>query len=113
MACVNVIAADTDEEAERLATSFYMLALGLIRNQRKPLAPPVVSMEGQWTEYEKAAMEQLMRYRFIGSQKTIERDLQLFLDATAVDEIMIATHVYDLDAKKRSLEIVASLFRKS
>src|SRR5687767_194474 len=36
MACVNVIAADTDEEAERLATSFYMLALGLIRNQRKP-----------------------------------------------------------------------------
>ena len=40
MACVNVVAADTDEEAEILATSFYQMALGMIRNKRRPLQPP-------------------------------------------------------------------------
>jgi luciferase family oxidoreductase group 1 len=113
MACVNVIAADTDEEAARIATSFYMLALGLIRNHRKPLSPPVDSMEGIWTEYEKAAVQQMMLYTFIGSAAAVQESLQSFLDQTQVDEVMVATHVYDLAAKKRSLEIVASLFRKS
>jgi luciferase family oxidoreductase group 1 len=45
MACVNVMAADTDEEAAYLATSFYQMALGMIRNQRRPLPPPVASMD--------------------------------------------------------------------
>lgn len=111
MACVNVIAADTDEEAERLATSFFMLALGLIRNHRKPLSPPLDSMEGIWTEYEKAAVQQMMQYTFIGSATSIQKSLQSFLDQTQVDEVMVAAHIYDSAAKKRSLEIVASLFR--
>src|SRR5688500_5029087 len=45
MACVNVIAADTDKEAERLATSFYMLAMGIVTGNRKPLQPPVNNMD--------------------------------------------------------------------
>ena len=40
MACVNVIAADTDQEAQYLATSFYQFAMGIITNVRKPLPPP-------------------------------------------------------------------------
>lgn len=113
MACVNVIAADTDGEAQRLATSFYMLALGLIRNQRKPLSPPLESMEGIWTDHEKAAVQQMMHYTFIGSPATIQASLQSFLDETGVDEVMVTTHVFDLAAKKRSLETVASLFKRS
>lgn len=113
MACVNVIAADTDQEAEKLATSFYMLALGLIRNHRKPLAPPVDTMDGIWTDYEKAAVQQLMLYTFIGSAATIERSLKSFVESTGVDEVMVTTHVFDQSARMRSLEITGSLFRRS
>src|SRR5690606_11948465 len=45
MACVNVIAADIDEQAERLATSFYQFALGVIRGTKSPLKAPVNSMD--------------------------------------------------------------------
>ncbi len=113
IACINAIAANTDEEAEHLATSFYNLALGLIRNKRKPLQPPVLSMEGMWTEPEKAAVQQMMRYSFIGSSATVKFGLQSFLHETSVDEIMVTSHIYDLDAKKKSYEMIAPFFKKS
>ncbi|HUQ66313.1 MAG TPA: LLM class flavin-dependent oxidoreductase [Flavitalea sp.] len=109
MACVNIIAAETDVEAEKLATSFYQLALGLFRNDRRPLPPPVNSMEGIWTEREKMGVGQMITYLFKGTSETIQKSLQNFLDATEVEEIMIASHVYDHEKKKTSLELIAAL----
>jgi luciferase family oxidoreductase group 1 len=106
MACVNVIAADSDSEAELLATSFYQLALGLFRNDRRPLPEPVKSMKGIWTEGEEMGVRQMMTYSFIGSKATVSASLQSFLDKTEVDEIMVATHVYDVEKKMRSMELV-------
>lgn len=109
MACVNVIAADSDAEAEKLATSFYQLALGLFRNDRRPLPPPVENMEEIWTEREKEGVTQMITYLFKGSADTIRPSLQSFVERTNVDELMIASHVYDHQKKKRSLEIIAEL----
>ena len=112
MACVNVIAADSDEEAQYLATSFYQMALGMFRNKRRPMPPPVPTMEGVWTPAEKAAVEHMTTYSFLGSIDTVEKGLQSFLRSTGVDEIMITSHLYDLDAKKKCYELVAELFRR-
>jgi luciferase family oxidoreductase group 1 len=60
IACVNVIAADTDNEAHRLSTSQKQFALGIIRNERKPMPPPIESMDGLWNGTEQAAIEQMM-----------------------------------------------------
>jgi luciferase family oxidoreductase group 1 len=110
MACVNAIAADTDEEAQCLATSFYQLALGIIRDARKPLQPPVEDMKKIWTPQEEAAVKQMMTYSFIGSKETIQKGLQTFLDKTQVDEIMIASYIYDQEAKIHSYKIISELF---
>lgn len=112
MACVNIIAAKTNEEAEYLATSFYQLALGLFRNNRRPLQPPLSSMENIWTEYEQAAVQQMMEYSFIGNIDHIKKSLQEFIELTGVDEIMMASHIYDIRAKINSFEMVAPLFQK-
>lgn len=106
LACVNVIAADTDEEAEYIATSFYQMALGMIRNQRRPMQPPIATMDGLWSDQEKAAIHHMMHYSFIGSTKKVKNELSIFLNETGADEIMIASHVYDLEAKKRSYELI-------
>jgi alkanesulfonate monooxygenase SsuD/methylene tetrahydromethanopterin reductase-like flavin-dependent oxidoreductase (luciferase family) len=106
LACVNVIAAETDEEAEYIATSFYQMALGMIRNQRRPMQPPIATMDGLWSEPEKAAIKHMMHYSFIGSAEKVKNELSAFLNDTGVDEIMIASHVYDLEAKKRSYELI-------
>jgi luciferase family oxidoreductase group 1 len=113
MACINVIAADTDEEAQYLATSFYRLALGIVTGNRKPLQPPVKSMEGIWAEYEKAAVMQMMEYTFIGSAKTVRNGLQTFLNDTGIDEVMVASYIYDNALKIRSYELIAPFFKKA
>ena len=111
MACVNVLIADTDEEAQYLATSFYQMALGMFRNTRRPLPPPVASMEGIWTEAEELGIYQMTQYSFIGSKETVARQLDLFIERTHVNELMIATHAFDAAAKMKSMEIAASLFQ--
>jgi luciferase family oxidoreductase group 1 len=112
MACINVIAADTDEEAHLLASSFYKLASGIVTNQRKPLQPPVENFLNKWDEYEKAAVMQMMKYTFIGSQATVKKGLESFLHDTRVDEIMVASYIYNNDAKIHSYELVGEFLRK-
>lgn len=112
LACVNVIAADTDEEANYLASSFYQLASGIVTNKRKPLQPPVKNFLNEWDEYEKAAVLQMMKYTFIGSPATVNKGLQSFLDDTQVDEIMVASYVFDNNAKIHSYELIAEFFKK-
>jgi luciferase family oxidoreductase group 1 len=113
MACVNAIAADTDDQAEYLATSFYQLALGMFRNNRRPLPPPVASMENIWTTDEERGVMQMTTYSFLGTTETLARSFQAFVDKTQVDEIMVSSHLYDLESRKRSLELISSLFLRS
>jgi luciferase family oxidoreductase group 1 len=112
MACINVIAAETDEEAHWLATSLYHSFLNVIRGTAFPLKPPVESMNGLWDEGEEFAVKSMLRYAFIGSAATIEAQLDAFLLGTGVDELMITTHVYDHTARLRSYEIVSTLQEK-
>ncbi|WP_121357366.1 LLM class flavin-dependent oxidoreductase [Flavisolibacter nicotianae] len=111
MACVNVVAADSDEEAAFLATSFYQVILGMIRNKRRPLQPPVPTMDGLWTEPEKAAVQHMLQYAFVGSANTVKEGLQAFVQSTGISELMITSHLFDLDAKIRCYEMVAPLFK--
>lgn len=111
MACVNVIAADTDAGAQRLATSFYRLAAGIITGERRRLQPPVDSMDGLWTEYTEAAVRQMMQYSFIGSKETIGTALSAFQQEFGLDEIMVTAHVYDPQARIHSYELLQQIHR--
>ncbi|MGO4376202.1 LLM class flavin-dependent oxidoreductase, partial [Paenibacillus sp. MCAF20] len=111
MVAVNVIAADTDEEAIRLSTSMQQLFLSFVRNRPGPLKPPVDNMDEVWSEQEKAAIQQQLGSSIIGSPDTVKRKLDDFIAATGADEIMIAAHIYDHQARLRSYEIVSSLYQ--
>ncbi len=110
LACVNVVAADTDEEANKLATSLYQLFRGIVTGKRRLLQPPVDSMEGIWTDYEEEQAGQMLACTFTGSKETIKQDLQQFLDQTQVDEIMATSHIFDHGARLRSYELLAEAF---
>ncbi|NLU92545.1 LLM class flavin-dependent oxidoreductase [Chitinophaga sp. Ak27] len=110
MACVNVIAADTDAAANRLATSFYQLFLGIIRGKLRRMGPPIDSMEGIWTEYEAAHAQQMLSCSFIGSGATVQQGLQQFLADTQVDEVISTAHIYDQQARLHSYEILKEVF---
>ncbi len=113
MACVNVIAADTDAEAHLLATSLYQMFLGIVTGIRQPLQPPVESMEGIWTDDQKAALNQMLSLSFIGSGDTIKKDLGDFIAQTNINEIMIISNIYDHLAKIHSYELFAKIMKNS
>ncbi len=106
MACVNVIAADTNAEANRLATSFFQLATGIISGKRRRLQKPVDSMDGLWTDYEEAAVKQMMHYAFIGDSEKIGAELTTFQQQTQLDELMVTSHIYDPQARIHSYELL-------
>ncbi|HEV7350833.1 LLM class flavin-dependent oxidoreductase [Telluribacter sp.] len=110
MACVNVIAAETDEEANYLATSLYQAFLNVIRGKPGRLKPPVEQMDGIWEEAEEYAVHQMLQYSFIGSATTVKKDLQRFLDTTQVDELMVATAIFDHQARLQSYELVQKIW---
>ena len=110
MACLNIIAADTDEEAEYLATSAKKFMLGVIRNTRKPLPSPVKSMEGEWSTMERMQIEKMMFYSFIGSKETIAQGLQTFVEETRVNEIIVIANIYDQAARLKSYQLVSEVF---
>ncbi|MBN7817428.1 LLM class flavin-dependent oxidoreductase [Algoriphagus pacificus] len=111
ISCVNVIAADTDEEASYLATSFFQTALGIIRGQSYPLKKPVESMEGIWTEPEAAAIQNMMACTFIGSKESLKPQFESFFSQVQVDELMISCNIYEPEKRHRSLEIASELFQ--
>jgi luciferase family oxidoreductase group 1 len=109
LAAVNVAAADTDKEASRLFTSMQVRALEMIRGNQTPLQPPVNEIDGVCSKHEKEAVDQRLRYSFVGGPATVKRDLESFLDRTQVDEIMAVSHMYEHAARLRSYEILSSI----
>ncbi len=106
IACVNGIAAETDAEAKKLATTLYQAFVNLIRNDRKPYAPPVDDMDKIWNPMEKAHVQNMLQYSFIGSQETITKQIKEFQKRFRVDELMISTHIYEQEARLKSYEII-------
>jgi luciferase family oxidoreductase group 1 len=111
LSCVNVVAADTDAEANKLATSLYQMFMGIITGKRNLLQPPVDNLEDMLNGYEAEQINQMLACTFVGSQATVKEDMQSFLGQTQVDEIMVSAHIYDHQAKLHSYELFAELMR--
>lgn len=109
MVGLNVIAADTDEIATKLATSMQQQFLKLVRNQPGPLDPPIENMDDVWSPMEKAALEQRIGSSIIGSKETVKNKLQIFLNETQADELIINSQIFDHNERLRSYKIVAEI----
>lgn len=106
IACANGIAADTNEEANMLATTLYQAFLNIIRNDRKPFPAPTQDMDEIWNPMEKAGILQKLKYSFIGNAETVEHQIKEFQDTFHVDELMINSHIHNQEAKLKSYGIL-------
>ena len=109
MACVNVVAADSDREAQRLFTSVQQSFARMFRGTRGLMPPPVDDIETFWSPMEKMQASRMLARSFVGTRETVKAGLEAFLAETRVDELMIASAIYDQSARLRSYEIVADI----
>lgn len=107
---VNVVAAETDDDAKRLATSMQQQVLSLLRGHPGQLKPPVDRIEDLCTDYEKAVLEERSRFTVVGSKDTVLQGLQRFLDETQADEMIVSAQIYNHQARLRSYEILSEIF---
>jgi luciferase family oxidoreductase group 1 len=108
---LNVFAAETDDEATRLATSQHQSFLNLIRGNPGRIKRPVDSMEDIWTPAEKAAVEARLGGSVIGGAATVKRRLNEIMEETQADEIIVNAMIYHHDARLRSYEILAEVWK--
>jgi luciferase family oxidoreductase group 1 len=106
MVCLNVVAAETDEEAAFLETSMQQFFLNVVQNSQKALQPPVEDMDAYWNPMEKDMVNSMTNVTFLGSKETIRQQLADFQEKYNVDEIMAVSYIYDPDKQKRSYEIL-------
>jgi luciferase family oxidoreductase group 1 len=109
MAGVNVVVADTDAEAARLFTSIQMRFADMFRGARGYLKPPIEDIETYWSPVEKIQASGMLACSFVGSPSKVRAELRSFIEKTGVDELMVASAIYDHAARRRSYELLADL----
>ena len=105
---VNIIAADSDAEARRLATTQQMSFANLLRGARGLGRPPIDDIESYWTPVEKLRAMQMLERSIVGSPQTMRAGIEALVTETGADELMVVSDVYDHAARLHSFALIAA-----
>lgn len=113
IAGVNVFVADTDAEAQIMATSFYRMIIGLLTGNRGDFLEEASDMTPDLVEMiQHPAVQQMVKYSFIGSKETVKTQIKSFLDLTKVDELIVTTNCHNQEARIKSYRIFAEVMKE-
>ena len=112
IAGVTVIIGDTDAEAERISTSYYGRVIGILTGDRGQMEAPTEMSPRLKQIIRQPAVQQMTKYAFIGSKETVKKKVQAFIELTQVDEIIVATHVFDALDRIKSYIAFAEIMRE-
>lgn len=110
MAAFNIIAAETDAEAEYLASSMQQSFVSLRTGNPRQMPPPVEGYRASLTPSHAAMLDNVLSASAIGAVDTVKAGVSAFIERTKADEIIVACSVFDHEKRKRSVEIAASVF---
>jgi luciferase family oxidoreductase group 1 len=107
---INVVAADTDDEARFLASSGREAFASLRRGVPIQLPPPSREYEKDVRPFGSVPLREVTSIAFVGAPETVRDGLRRFVADTSPDELMVVSHIYDHAARVRSYEILADGF---
>ena len=104
---VNIIAAASDDEARRLATTQQMSFTNIFRGARGLSQPPIDDIETYWTPMEKAQSMRMLARSIVGSLDTVRKGIAALVEETHADELIVVSDVYEHFERLRSFELIA------
>ena len=108
---VPLVAADTDAEAQLLASSVFQRVSGIVRGERRPLQAPVAGfLEGRPAN-ELAAIQQFLAMAVIGGPQKVAQEFLQIVDMTQADELMLVCDIFDPVRSLQALDIAASVMQ--
>ncbi|UZE01158.1 LLM class flavin-dependent oxidoreductase [Pseudomonas mediterranea] len=108
---VPLVAADTDEQADYLATSVYQRILALMRGQSLVQRPPVETMNGLWLPHEKEAVGDFLGMAMVGGPQKIRARLEVLIEQTQADELIFTSDLYEHADRLHSYELLAQVMK--
>jgi luciferase family oxidoreductase group 1 len=108
---VNMIAADSDAEARRLATTQQIAVTNGLRGIRGLSQPPIADIETYWSPQERELAKAKLARSIVGDAAGIQAGVEALIAETGADELMIVSDVYEHDKRLRSFEIIAGAVR--
>lgn len=103
--CLNAIVAETDEEAEKLATTLAQVTVSITRGRMEPLQPPIDNLADVLTPAELQMAKGRLGVSLVGSEKTVKQQIEKFMDIYGeFDELMAISYIYDQEKQKESFE---------
>ena len=112
MVGVNIIVADTDEEAQALSTSLIRMILGIFTGKRDFVQPPTAMTEEYEEILQHPQIHQMLKYSFIGSKATVKDQIKEFMEKTEADELIAVTNIYDIKDRIRSYELFSEIMKE-
>src|SRR5699024_5009880 len=112
---INIVAADTQEEAEFIATSQQQQVVHLRRNVPTKLQSPVRDISSSILKQEELMLEAVSKSNVtvIGDKKGVKEKLDTLIEITGADELIINSQIYDIDARIHSHKLTSELFDDS
>ncbi|MEJ7934205.1 LLM class flavin-dependent oxidoreductase [Sphingobium sp. AN558] len=111
MAGYNIFAAPTVEEAHYLASTMQQTFIRLRTGEHGRMPAPVEGYFDSLPPQGQAMLNDVLAVSSIGTQADVERDLAAFIARTGVDEVIIASQIFDFEARKRSYAIAMDAVR--
>ena len=110
MLALNVVAADTRAQAQRLFTTQQQAFVRLRRGAPGLVPPPVDDIEAFWTPAEKAMVEQALACAVVGDAADVREGLADFARRHRPDELMLTANIFDHGARLHSFALAAQAF---
>jgi luciferase family oxidoreductase group 1 len=105
----NVFAADTEAQAQLLASSMQQAFVALRSGQPGKLPPPVPGYLDSLSPMERAMLDQVLSCSAIGAPDTVQARMASFIERVQPDELIITSQIFDHAARLHSYEIVAAV----
>lgn len=111
MACINIIAADSVDEAHYISTSHFQAFVNILTDQRQPLLPPEETDLANISDELAMHLNRMAAKTFVGDKASLEKKLSEFVKHNKIDEIIVSGHIYDFEAKLHSYEIASQILK--
>ena len=106
---VSAVVADSDAEAQLLASSLEQAFVNLRRGRPGRLPPPRAGFRKQLSAVEQAVLDEALECALIGSPGTVREAMEGFVARTAADELLVTAQIFDHAARLKSYELLADV----
>jgi len=111
MVCINIIAADSVDEAHYLSTSHFQAFVNILTDQRQPLLPPDETELADISDEVAVHLNRMAAKTFVGDKETLKGKLNKFVKDYRPNEIIVSGNIYDFEKKQKSYEIASEVIK--